>query len=1520
MALHHYLPQDRLRALAEGRGLPAHARGSALFADISGFTALTEALTRAHGEQRGVELLSRAVSEVYDALIAEVERFGGTTLSFAGDATLCWFDAADGAGADAPALQAGPGAGPAAGADVAAASRAVRAALALQAAMQSVARSVADLLGQSAAQAALRSAPRRPASVAEEAGPALALKVSVASGTTRRFTVGDAAIQTLDVLAGPAVSRVALADTLAEPGDVLLDEATAHAVKAPVMAWRTDPGAPRFAVLAPGWPGPAPHRASERVLADAANDTPGEARWPDADQLRPWVLPFVYERERAGAGLFVTDLRPVVALFLRFGGLEDAHGALDDSAVQRLDGWIRATQRVLQQHGGVLLELIVGDKGSYLYAAFGAAQAHEDDAHRALHAALALRALFGAEAGSAAGSAAGACIGVASGTLRVGGYGSRTRQSFGAQGDAVNAAARLMLLASPGEILASGRVRAAVAPAFALQPRAPIALRGQAEPMPVFAVLAAQRPRARRLQALDFVLPMIGRDGALQQLQQRLHEACQGQGAAVFVQAEAGMGKSRLLAEAARLALGQGFVGYGGAAGGEGLQSPYRLWHGVWMALLELDPARSPRLLARAVEDAVARCAHGRAEAWPLLGPVLGLELPHNAFTEALAPPDRKRLLETLLIEALRQAAADAAQDGAGVLLVLDDVHDADPLSLELLAAVVRNVAALPVLVLASQRPSGRRVADEVAAMAAPAQAVPGQAVPGGESATRVERIVLRELDAAQSEQLVRAQLAALFPERAGLVPPALIEQVIERAQGNPFTIEELLRHLRDRGLDPHRPDSLQRLDWPRSLRSLVLSRIDRLGMPAQLALKLASVIGSPFGLAELQACHPAPGSAEALRAELGRLVELGLLQSADSTDPGQAVGAEPGAAADGDGDGDPHFAFCQRLTQAVAYESLGQASLVRLHAKVAERLEARRAAAVAGGGVAPAALSAQLAHHWARAERTDRAWPHRLHAAGQAAASHANDEALAGFTQVLGWLPEHEHAVRAEVLLRREALLQLMGRHAERRQDLEALEAMAAEPAQASQQERHEQGLGREHAALSRRRLLLRRAALELDVGEFAAAAVLARQALVAADAPAAAGAAETPAASTADDIEAHLLLGQVLFAGGQAAQARAPLEQALAMAGQQGQDALAAKARLQLGMLAWQLGHYEDAEALMRGALPAIQHRGALRDELTLRNNLGVLAKSRARFAEALAHYEAARVIARRIGDRSGEAMLLNNMGTASLAAGDFYRAAQDAEAAGRIWAGLNEPAQLAAAWVNRAEAHRELGQLALAQSLGEQALALLQASGQRRVEAIVLENLGRVALARGEHAQAAARLQAALALAREIGLRAIEASTLFDLGRLHTAQGLFAEAQAALAEAGRLMQALGDPLGQLDVQTARAELCLLDPGRSPGERAQAARAELAEWLPRLMPPAPAGTAPAAELAPGVLLPMAAYCVAWRVLAALGDRAAATVHAHSLATLRDRAARIPDPHIRRDYLQLPEHLALLGDAAATG
>src|SRR3712207_1460733 len=97
-----YLPQDRRQALARGETLAERTDGAVLFADISGFTPLTEALTQALGPRRGPDELTQQLNAVYDALIAEVERYGGSVLGFAGDAITCWFDG-DGAAARAAA-------------------------------------------------------------------------------------------------------------------------------------------------------------------------------------------------------------------------------------------------------------------------------------------------------------------------------------------------------------------------------------------------------------------------------------------------------------------------------------------------------------------------------------------------------------------------------------------------------------------------------------------------------------------------------------------------------------------------------------------------------------------------------------------------------------------------------------------------------------------------------------------------------------------------------------------------------------------------------------------------------------------------------------------------------------------------------------------------------------------------------------------------------------------------------------------------------------------------------------------------------------------------------------------------------------------------------------------------------------------------------------------------------------------------------------------------------------------------
>ena len=392
---------------------------------------------------------------------------------------------------------------------------------------------------------------------------ALTLKVAVASGPARRFMVGDPTIHYIDALAGATVSRTSTAEHLATKGDVLIDEATANMLgeKLFIKEWREDSESKeRFAVVTNF-----ANKLSELAL-------PTTTRPPAANKLRVWLHGAVYEREQTGEESFLTEFRPCVALFMRFMGIDYD----SDVAEKQLDTFIRQAQSIVERYEGMFLQITIGDKGSYAYINFGALSVHEDDARRAVKTALDLK-----KAAAGLGFLEPLQMGITQGTLRVGAYGGKTRSTFGALGDEVNLAARLMTNAAAGEILLSGHFHKVVANDFSFEPRAPLAMKGKAEPLPVFAVTGERQQRAIRLQEPTYALPMVGRTQELQIINDRLDLAEQGTGQVIGIIAEAGMGKSRLVAEVIRAARRKGFAGYGEACQSDAVNTPYQAWKSV---------------------------------------------------------------------------------------------------------------------------------------------------------------------------------------------------------------------------------------------------------------------------------------------------------------------------------------------------------------------------------------------------------------------------------------------------------------------------------------------------------------------------------------------------------------------------------------------------------------------------------------------------------------------------------------------------------------------------------------------------------------------------------------------------------------------------------------------------------------------------------------------------------------------------------------------------------------------------
>ncbi len=261
-----YIPGDRRRALAQGTPMPDRVRGAALFADISGFTPLTEALAKELGPQRGAEELTAQLNRVFHALITDLARYGGHVIYFSGDAITCWIDGDDGLRATACAL-----------------------------AMQATIGQFGDVV--------------TPAGMKVR----LAMKVAVSVGAARRFLVGDPSVQRIDVLAGRLIDELAGAEHQAEKGEVVLDRSALEALgdRVEIREMRVEEdGWREFGVVdrltVPVEVAPAP--AQDNPLPEAV--------------AREWLLPDIFERLRAGHGEFLAELRPAYPVFLRFGGID----------------------------------------------------------------------------------------------------------------------------------------------------------------------------------------------------------------------------------------------------------------------------------------------------------------------------------------------------------------------------------------------------------------------------------------------------------------------------------------------------------------------------------------------------------------------------------------------------------------------------------------------------------------------------------------------------------------------------------------------------------------------------------------------------------------------------------------------------------------------------------------------------------------------------------------------------------------------------------------------------------------------------------------------------------------------------------------------------------------------------------------------------------------------------------------------------------------------------------------------
>lgn len=1439
-----YVPMDRRHSASAGGTAPAgsegfleRTQGAALFADMSGFTPLTEALARAHGPRRGAEEMLHHLNAVYDALIDQVHGYRGSVVGFAGDAVTCWFeDQASGIGQQAAAPL------PVASCPLPdASSRATACALAMQGAMRAFA--AVPVPGSDPVP--------------------LALKVAVASGPARRFLVGDPRVQIIDVLAGATVTRVAVAEQLAEPGEVVVDPAT----------WARLGDGARAAAFRDPPESAGPERDPYAVVVGLRGEVP-RTPWPpltgapSAERLRPWVLPAVYERVQAGLGEFLTDLRPAVALFVRFGGIDYER----EGAAAKLDAFVRWVQGIVSRHDGTLLQLTLGDKGSYLYAAFGAPVAHEDDARRAALAALDLQA-----EGARPAFITPLQIGLGQGSVRAGACGSRESRTYGCMGDEVNLAARLMQHAAPGEILASERVHRTLADTFPFTAHPPLRLKGKADLLSIFTLAGAAPRRTMHLLEPRYVLPMVGREAELRLVEERLGLARQGRGQIVGISGEAGVGKSRLVAEIIRLAREAALAGYGGACQADGVNTLYLVWRSIWCALLDVD-ADAP---ARGLREKLEALAPDRIDALPLLGAVLGVALPDSDFTRVLEPQYRKSALEALLVDCLRAAAG-----ARPLLLVLEDLHWIDPASHDLLQSIARAIDDVPVLiVLAYRPPEALGTAGRPPAPAPRLTALP-----------HFTTVHLRELGPAEAERVLRGKLRQLFPDGADAVPAALIEQVAARAQGNPFYLEELLNYLHDRGFDPRSfanaghgdAAALEALGLPDSLHSLILARIDQLGARQQLTLKVASIIGRVFRFNHLCSYCPDLGPVAAIKEDLAVLARLDLTP-VDTPEPDLA------------------YVFRHIVTREVAYDCLPYAARAVLHEQYARYLEAQPAA--------EPELDL-LAYHYGLSENAPKQREYLRRAGLAAAVRFVNVQAIDYLTRALALIPEASRepadlAERYELLLARERALDMLGQREAQARDLDALQALAAATGDAGRQATatlrrgsYAFAVSDYPAALAAAEVALALARAEADAAHAAAAHLLWGRALVdVGDYP---GGGEhfrqalamfRAAGDRLGEAQALNVLGQAAWRQGDPAGARARLEAALAVEREMGDRASEARALNLLGIIYQSMSDGTAAARAYEQSLALCREIGYHKLESDPLCNLGTLYAEMGEHAEAQRCYQRALAIDRETGNREDQIIELLNIAELACRQADFGLAEDCVADAERLAADIGSPVRRAHVLSLMGQLNGQLGDYAQGRACLTEALDILRRAGDREDEATMVARLGLLCHQAGDDAAAEDHARQASGIARETRDDKAEAYALTVLGHSLAGRGRAGEAVEAYRRALELRLAAGQTGMAVEPEAGLARLAL-----AAGDMAQAC-SHVDVIMAALEVRVPGGDGCGALNGPEEVLRV--YLTCFRVLRAAGDPRAPGLLETAHGLLLSRAGRIDGEARRRLFLE---------------
>jgi predicted ATPase/class 3 adenylate cyclase len=901
--------------------------------------------------------------------------------------------------------------------------------------------------------------------------------------------------------------------------------------------------------------------------------------------------------------------RNVTVLFADLCDYTGLAGNIDDEALYEvIQLLIRMLAEKVYQYEG-MVDKITGDG---LMALFGAPLAYENPAERAVRTAMDMQAglqELNQDLENRLGERLQMRIGLNRGSVIVGGIGADLLIDYTAIGDTVNLARRLQESASVDSILVSESVYQATEALFDYQLQPGLVLKGYQRNQNGYHLLGSKsRPGlVRGIQGLRS--PMVGREAELEDLVGALNDLDQYQrGQFVALIGEAGIGKSRLTTEF------KANIDPIKMTVLEGQSLTYRKSVSYWIFLellrdyLGVTPGTSNIEVRERLVSRVSQTLGKEAgEILPFLEHLLSLESSDGKVAQRLSYLDAEQLRKQTFIAVRNLFLAEARQKP--LILILEDLHWVDEVSLDLLAFILDSIDDLPVMVLVISRPPFESAFEQIFTHT---QSRLGE---------RCRSIQLDNLSDEQSDRLLYSLLGMLE------IPEDFHTQILNRAAGVPFYIEEILRMLIDKqvlvsegGRWIFSSDEDMELEVPDNLQDLILTRFDRLEPVQRSILQTASVIGRQFNSDLLNEVMQY-GKDKQLKRALASLVEKAFILPLEEQ-------------------GDDGYLFRHVLTSDAVYRTLLRRERNKLHGIVAETLEQFYADR----------LESQvevLAGHYLRSVHLDKALHYHILAGSKSARDYANLQAKKYYEEARDLLSQVAHSAEQalEIWTGLGDVLVFIGEYGNARE---------------CYQEALETNLDSQDSPESQPQIVIhRKIAITYErQGDFDQALDhlnLASKALKSAEIL-------SPVA------KAQILndTGWIYFLRGNFDEAQDALQSALDLVEESDQFSVVASIHNRLGAVAYQLREYKQAAKFVRKSLELRKTLGDLSGEARLYNNLGLLGLMSGDLLEAETNFNQSIQLLEKVGDTEGIALANINLGLVKFDQGDYESASEHLETA--------------------------------------------------------------------------------------------------------------------------------------------------------------------------------------------------------------------------------------------------------------